>query len=142
MWLYGQEVIKISYHPAKFGGHRHSGSGDAMCLVCQVIFMYDVTSTCLIILIWVKSCRCIWLPNLVIIGLIEIEKSILIPILTWIRWKKLNSPSRSAILRYFEKQEYQFTIPKSQTGLAEKREEVEEKEYRQLQSVMRLTQNQ
>ena len=26
----------VSYHPAKFGGHRHSDSGD-MILVCRVI---------------------------------------------------------------------------------------------------------
>ena len=34
--LYGQEPIKVSYHPAKFGGHRHTGSEDII-LVCQVI---------------------------------------------------------------------------------------------------------
>ena len=28
--LYGQEHIKVSYHPAKFGGHRLSGSRDIM----------------------------------------------------------------------------------------------------------------
>ena len=27
MWIYGQELIKVSCHPAMFGGHRHSGSG-------------------------------------------------------------------------------------------------------------------
>ena len=26
----------VSYHPAKFGGHRYSGSGDIMVLVCHV----------------------------------------------------------------------------------------------------------
>ena len=26
--LYGQETIKVSYHRAKFGGHRHCGSED------------------------------------------------------------------------------------------------------------------
>ena len=36
MGLYGQETIKVSYHPAKFGVHRHSGSGDIIFLVCQV----------------------------------------------------------------------------------------------------------
>ena len=67
MWLYRQETIKKSYHPAKFGGHRHCG-GD-MFLVCHVI--------------------------LVFIGLIEMEISIRISILTWITWKKLNSRFRS-----------------------------------------------
>ena len=28
IWRYGQEPIKVSDHPAKFGGQRHSGSGD------------------------------------------------------------------------------------------------------------------
>ena len=28
---------KVSYHPAKFGGHWHSGSGDIMILVRRVI---------------------------------------------------------------------------------------------------------
>ena len=33
MW----ELIKVSQHPAKFGGHRHCGSGDKLLLVCLVI---------------------------------------------------------------------------------------------------------
>ena len=28
----------LSYHPAKFSGHRHCGSGDIIVLVCHVIF--------------------------------------------------------------------------------------------------------
>ena len=28
--------MKVSYCPAKFGGHRHSGSGDIMAFVCHV----------------------------------------------------------------------------------------------------------
>ena len=39
----------------------------------------------------------------------------------------------------FPNQDYQFTIPKSQTRLVEKREE-EEEERRQLQRIMRFTQ--
>ena len=35
--IYGYKSIKISYHPAKFGGHRHSRSEDIMVLVCYVI---------------------------------------------------------------------------------------------------------
>ena len=35
--LYGQEPIKKSHHPAKFGVHRHCGSGDITILVCHVI---------------------------------------------------------------------------------------------------------
>ena len=30
-------AITVSYHPAKFGGRRHCGSGDIMILVCRVI---------------------------------------------------------------------------------------------------------
>ena len=32
MRLYGQEPVKVGYHPDKFGGHRHSVSGDIMDL--------------------------------------------------------------------------------------------------------------
>ena len=35
MWLYGKDPIKVSYHPATFVGHKHSGVRD-MFLVCQV----------------------------------------------------------------------------------------------------------
>ena len=81
MWLYRQEPIKVSCHPAKFGSHRH--------LVVEICFYFvtwswcnDVTSTCLISLIWVKSCKCTCLPNLLIIDLVEMEIWILISILT------------------------------------------------------------
>ena len=30
--------MKESYNPAKFGGHRCSGSGDMMFFVCYMIF--------------------------------------------------------------------------------------------------------
>ena len=36
IWLYRQKSIKVSYHPARFGGHSHSGSRDIF-LVCHVI---------------------------------------------------------------------------------------------------------
>ena len=36
MILWGKGPIKGTYHPAMFGGQRHSGSGD-MFLVCHVI---------------------------------------------------------------------------------------------------------
>ena len=32
--------MKLSYHPVKFDGHRHSGSGDIMILGCSVT-LYD-----------------------------------------------------------------------------------------------------
>ena len=37
MWLFGQELIKLSYHPTISGGHRLSGSEDIMFLVCHMI---------------------------------------------------------------------------------------------------------
>ena len=36
MWLYGLESIKVNYHPAMFGSHKHRGSED-MILVCHMI---------------------------------------------------------------------------------------------------------
>ena len=44
----------------------------------------------LISFIWVSSPRCTCFPNLVVIGLMEIAISILILVLTWIRWKKFS----------------------------------------------------
>ena len=41
MWLYGQEHIKVNYHPAKFGGHKHCGSED-MIWVCHVVLQDHV----------------------------------------------------------------------------------------------------
>ena len=35
MWLYKQD--KVSYHPPKFGGDRHSDSEDMAVFVCNVI---------------------------------------------------------------------------------------------------------
>ena len=37
MGLFRLEPIKVSYHPAKFDGHRHCGSEDIMILVCPMI---------------------------------------------------------------------------------------------------------
>ena len=62
----------------------------------------DVTSTCLISLICVSSCRCTCLSNLVVIGLMKMKISILILILTWalgqlptrkIAWKPKPNPT-------------------------------------------------
>ena len=33
------ELIKVSYHPAKYGGYRHTGSRDIMVFVCHVILL-------------------------------------------------------------------------------------------------------
>ena len=34
---YWWELLIVCYHHAKFGGHRHSGRGDIMYLICRVI---------------------------------------------------------------------------------------------------------
>ena len=49
MWLYGQKAITISCYSVKFGGHKHSGSGKIMLLVCPVILKDHV------ITLWVGS---------------------------------------------------------------------------------------
>ena len=37
-----QDLIKVSYHLAKLGGHRDSDSGDIVVLVCDVISLDHV----------------------------------------------------------------------------------------------------
>ena len=76
----------------------------------------EIIIDCLISLIWVNFSRCTYLPTLLVVGLMEIDISVLISILTWIR--------QSAILRDFQNQEYQYP------GKAEW------KEFKQLQSDM------
>ena len=36
MCLYRYEPIKVSYHPALFGVHRHCGSEDKMVFICHM----------------------------------------------------------------------------------------------------------
>ena len=40
IWLYGYETSKVGQQPAKFGSHKHCGSGDVMILVCHLIKVY------------------------------------------------------------------------------------------------------
>ena len=54
MWRYTQESIKVSYHPAKFGGKMYCGSGDIMILVSHLYLFDDVTGTSLFSVIWMK----------------------------------------------------------------------------------------
>ena len=37
MGLFKYESLKVSYHPTKFGGNKHCGSGNAILLICHVI---------------------------------------------------------------------------------------------------------
>ena len=39
----GKKAVEESHHPAKFCGHRYSGSVDIMVLVCEVISLDYVT---------------------------------------------------------------------------------------------------
>ena len=115
----------LGYHPVRSVGHSHSDDRNILFIVCYVSCCHSITSTCLINSIWVNSSKCTCLPNLVVIGLMEMEISILISILIWITREKLKLPSPSTIFRNFQNQEYQFTIPNSQIRLSVK-EEVEE----------------
>ena len=47
MWFLLAGAHQGKLYPAKFGGHKHSGSGD-MLYVYYVILSNDVTNTCLI----------------------------------------------------------------------------------------------
>ena len=71
MWLYGWQPVKVSYRPAKFGGHRHCGSGNIMFLVAE-----DETSRCSRFIppllfnfsrTWVESARHIILLTLILV---------------------------------------------------------------------------
>ena len=72
------------------------------------------------LVIWVNFSRCTCLPNLVVIGLMEME----ISVLTWIPRNKLNSPPRSFILRDFQNKQYWFSIPNSRTRLVGKQHQL------------------
>ena len=39
----GSQPIKLSYHPAKFGGHRYYGCRDIMVFVCYVALQDHMT---------------------------------------------------------------------------------------------------
>ena len=38
IWVYREEPIKVSYHPAKFGGHGYWVSEDKIIIVWHGIF--------------------------------------------------------------------------------------------------------
>ena len=71
---------------------------------CFVIWSWcdDFTSTCFISFIWIKSCSCTCLPNVVVMGLLEMQILILISIITWIHRKTRThhlNPSYQGILK-------------------------------------------
>ena len=136
----GRIPLMLRYHPAKFDRYRLSGSG-------QVIFL-SLTQDLDVVMSPepaslvsfastppdVPACQFWW-----VISFMGKEISILMSVLTWIILKMLKATSPFTILRDVQNQEYQFTILNSQTRLVEKQEE---KEHKQLQSVMHLTQTQ
>ena len=79
-----------------------------------------------------RSSRCTCLPNLVIIGHIEMEISILNSILTWIPWNKLNSPPSPPYCNIFKIRNTYLEILSPRTGWQKKPEDEEHKEHRQL----------
>ena len=79
-----------------------------------------------------RSSRCTCLPNLVIIGHIEMEISILNSILTWIPWNKLNSPPSRPYCNIFKIRNTYLEILSPRTGWQKKPEDEEHKEHRQL----------
>ena len=97
---------------------------------------YDVTNTHLINLIWVNSCRCTCLSNLVVISLIEMDTSILISILRKVPWKKLKLPLWPAKLRVFKisNTNLQFRSP----GYSWHKTEKKEKKYKNTGNIKAL----
>ena len=66
-------ALWVAAHPAKFGGHSHSGSGVIMNLVCHLILQDNMIK---------GACDCMggrfsWyvttLPSLVAIGIVVVE---------------------------------------------------------------------
>ena len=127
MWHYRQQPNKVSYHSAKSGGHSHSRSSLVEIATWQCFLFVtwlwrdDVTSTCLICLIWFLLMDLLvefdghWFSG-------NGDTNSYINFYT----KTLNWPPRSAIRRDFQNLEYWFAIPKPRTRLAEKREGNEE----------------
>ena len=66
MYLYSQ--VAISYHPAKFVSHRHSGSGHVMVFVCRMTLQDHLIKALNDFMVRSPS-RCVTiLPSLVVMG--------------------------------------------------------------------------
>ena len=68
-----QVPIKVSYYPAKFGGHRHSDSGDIVVFVFHVILQDLVIKESCDFICRSSSRRVTLVPNLVAIGTLVVE---------------------------------------------------------------------
>ena len=69
----GNEPINVSYHPAKFGSHMHSGSGDTMVFVCHVNLQDHVKKALNGFMVSSPSMYVTILPSLVAIGTVVVE---------------------------------------------------------------------
>ena len=63
----------VSYHPAKFGGNRHSHSGDIMVLACHMISQDHLIKASCDFISRSPSRQVIVLPSLVVISTVVEE---------------------------------------------------------------------
>ena len=73
--LYEWELTRVSYHPAKFGDYRQSGSGDIMILACHVTMQDQVIRGLYDLMVRSPSRYVIILPSWVAIGIVMVEIS-------------------------------------------------------------------
>ena len=72
--LSGWKPLKVSHHPAKFGGHRLCGIRDIMVLVCHMISQdHKIKGLCDSMGIILSRCVTI-LQRMVVIGTLVVEK--------------------------------------------------------------------
>ena len=137
MWLYRQEATQVSYHHAKFDGHRHSGNGDAFNLPRDLDVITSPAPTWLVS--FESNSISYILAKFGAIGLIEMEISILNQILHGHlekSWTRSLDPPYCEIFKTWNT-DLQFRSPRY--GWQKKQEK---EQHRQLQSVLRLTQTQ
>ena len=73
--LHGQDPLKVSHQPTKFGGPRQGGNGNIMILVCHVILQDHVIKGTCGYRSWSPSRKVAILPCLVAIGTMVLEIS-------------------------------------------------------------------
>ena len=65
--------MKITYHSAKFSGHKHSGSGDIMVFVCYMTLHDHVIKALFDFIAWISPQDKSPLPRLVAIDSVIVE---------------------------------------------------------------------
>ena len=73
MCFYWPETIKVRYHPAKFGGYRHSDSADVMVLFYHVISQEHVIKASCDFTCKSPSRQVTIVPSLVTVGTVVVE---------------------------------------------------------------------